>query len=196
MRPWKVLAAIAILVLPAGLGSLAPRAEARPGFMLRRFLLGRHDGYGGRFIATGGRGATGAYRDNALLLVFTAPVDFDTVSARTVKIGIPTSPGLVLPAEGSFYRYAGRGFDPVSGSWVVSRVYRNRIVFDPRSPDGNMLCVNPEGFNAGSVYTVTVPGIDRGPIKTLETTDGRPNLVTFETTFATGETYMDPYSRD
>lgn len=181
----KVLAALAILAVGTTLGTGTPRLEARPGLVVSRFLLGKYAGAWGGFIPYAGRGSSGVYRDSSVLLVFTAPVDFDTLDARTVRIGMPTSGGLVLPAEGRFYRYAGR----------LGRVLRNRVVFDPTSPDDEMFCVTPEGLHANALYTVTIPGIDRGPAKTLETPDGRPNMVTFTTSFTTGEEYLDPFLR-
>jgi hypothetical protein len=191
----KVLAALAILVVGTNLGMGTPRLEARPNLVLSKFLLGKNYGAWG-FRPVAGRGATGVFRDSSILLVFTAPVDFDTVNSRTVRIGIPTTAGLVLPAEGSFYRVVGRRFDPVSNTFIDFKVFRNRILFDPTSPDDGMFCVTPEGLEENSLYTVTIPGIDRGPIKTLETPDGRPNMVTFTTSFTTGEEYMDPNLQD
>ncbi len=197
MRLHRMTAAAGVLTVAAAFcGAMTP-AEAGNGLQLKRFVVGSMDYWGGRFHPVGGLGATGVYRDSVILLVFTAPVDFSTVNSRTVKIGIPTSPGLMLPAEGEFCRFAAYGFDPISGSFVQRRVYRNRFLFDPTSPDerAQMACVTPEGLRADTLYSVTVPGVDTGGMKVLETPSGHPNLATFTTTFQTSDRYMRDLGR-
>jgi len=90
----RTVAAVGVLAVAAVLGVGAPRAEARAPLLVKRFLLGQLEPYTYRFVATGARGTQNAYRDNLVLLVFSRPVDLDSVDDRTVRIGIPSGNGL------------------------------------------------------------------------------------------------------
>ena len=196
MRSSMASAAAALAILAAVLGFGAAGAGARQTLQVKRFLLGRLEPNTGKFLATGGRGETRAFRDSAILLVFSAPVDFESLGSRTVKIGIPTASGLAAPAEGGFFRlYDLKKFDPVSGTYRVQRVYRNRVLFDPTNEQACPM--NPghgfepfEGFEADTTYSVTVPGTDSGALKTLRAGDGSPLATTFQTTFRTSAEFQ------
>jgi hypothetical protein len=189
MRSCRTAVVAAVLGGLAVLGPGAPRAEARGTFVVRKFLLGHLDGNTDRFKATGARGTTNAFRDNVVMLVFSAPVDFDSLTDRTVQIGVPSDPGLRVPAEGSFYRYVVKEFDPVSGTYLPKRTYRNRVVFDPTSwqePWGG----NPDGFRADTSYTVAIPGVDAGVFRTVRSREGASLQSTFTTTFRTTDRFL------
>jgi len=201
MRLWKMAAAAAVLAGSAALG--APGAEAKGDLVVKRFLLGRLEANTDKFIATGGRGTTNAFRDNVIMFVFTAPVvpasgliDPQNVSSRTIRIGIPSGPGLFIDADGEFYGYAVKEFDNVSASYVVRRTYRNRVIFDPtaRMAD-DPTDKNPYGLLDNSLYSVTVPGVNTGETKIIKSVDGRPNKVTFTTTFKTTASYLQDYKQ-
>src|SRR5690349_2564653 len=102
MRSWKMVAASAVLAGTAALGAGASSADAKGNLIVKRFLLGRLEANTNTFIATGGRGTTNAFRDNVIQFVFTAPVDFNTLNPRTVKIGVPSGPVLFIDAQGTF----------------------------------------------------------------------------------------------
>ncbi len=195
MRLWKMAAAAAVLAGTAALGAGAPSADAKGNLIVKRFLLGRLEPNTDQFIATGGRGTTNAFRDNVIQFVFTAPVDFSTLNERTIRIGVPSGPVLFIDAEGSYYRYVVKEFDPVSGTFVPKRTYKNRVIFDPTSRQEPTIKQNPYGFLENSVYSVTVNGIDNGETKVVKSEDGRPNLQTFTTTFRTTFTYLQDYKQ-
>jgi hypothetical protein len=189
MRSWRKATTAVVLGLTAALGAGAPRAEARGTLVLKRFLVGHLEANTHNFFATGGRGTTEAFRDNVLMFVFTAPLDLDTLDDRTVQIGIPTGPGLRIRAEGTFYGYSVNEFDPISGAYVTKRTYRNRVLFDPTSRYEADIFRNPAGFRADSTYTVAIPGVDKGALKTVKSADGTPLRATFTTTFATTDKF-------
>jgi hypothetical protein len=194
MRFWKMAAAAAVLAGTAALGTGSPSAEAQGNLVVKRFLLGRLEANTDKFIATGGRGTANVFRDNVIQFVFTAPVDFQTLNQRTIRIGVPSGPTLFIDAEGSYYRYILKAFDPVSGTFVPKRTYRNRVIFDPTSrQEQDITKQNPYGFLENSLYSVTVPGIDSGETKVVKSEDGRPNLQTFTTTFRTTASYLQDY---
>lgn len=193
MRAWKMAVAAAVVAGSAALGAGTPSADAQGNLIVKRFLLGKLEANTEAFVATGGRGSTNVFRDNVIQFVFTAPVDFNTLNQRTIKIGIPSGPTLFIDAEGSYYRYVVKAFDPVSATFVPKRTYRNRVIFDPTSRQEAVINQNPYGFIENSVYSVTVPGIDSGDTKVVKSEDGRPNLTTFTTTFRTGSIYLQDY---
>lgn len=171
----------------------SPPAEAGADLVVKRFLLGRIEPGTGKFVATGARGTTNAFRDNVILLVFSTAVDLETVTGRTVEIGIPTAAGNIIEAEGAFRAYTVNRFNPVSGTYDPKRTYRNRVIFDPRAED-EALCPMPgleAGFEADTLYGVNVPGVDLGYTKTLRGTRGQPNLVTFTTYFRTTASFLN-----
>ena len=193
MRALKMAMAAAIVAGGAALGSGAPPAEAAGNLIVKRFLLGRLETNTDEFVATGGRGSANVFRDNVIQFVFTAPVDFNTLNQRTIKIGIPSGPTLFIDADGSYYRYVVKAFDPVQGQFVEKRTYRNRVIFDPTSRQAPTISQNPYGFIDNSTYSVTVPGLDSGETKVVKSEDGRPNLQTFTTSFRTGAKYLQDY---
>lgn len=194
LRSWKTVALAATLGTLASFAG-APDADAGRGLVVKRFLLGRLEANTDRFIATGARGTTNAYRDNVVMIVFSAPVNFNSLDNRTVKMGIPAGGNLFLDAEGAFYRYSVKKFDPVSSTFVVKRTYRNRVIFDPTKRQEPLLKQNPYGFEQDSTYTVSVPGIDSGTTKVVRSVDGGMNQRTFTTTFRTTDRYLQDYQQ-
>lgn len=185
---WKTALGTLALGALIALGTSAP-AEAKGNLIVKRFLTGRLDrGQSERFTATGSRGTDNAFRDNVIMLVFTAPVSFESVNNRTVKIGIPAGGNLFIDAEGRFLRYTIKQYNNTSGSWEIKRAYKNRILFDPT--DGN-----PFGFEANSKYTVTVPGLDEGSTKVVRSTKGNYCERTFTTSFTTTSDYLQDYKQ-
>ena len=188
MRPWKAFAAVSVLAAVALLGIGAPGADAGDTLVVKRFLLGHLDPNTGAFIALGGRGAEEVRRDSVILLVFTAPVDPESVGARTIRIGVPSTPGLIVPAKGSFHMQTVSAFDPVSSTFLQKRAYRNRVLFDPLARwDGFLSLQDRQPFDGDTTYSVTVPGVDQGALKTLKSTKGTPVARTFTTTFRTSD---------
>jgi hypothetical protein len=197
LRFWKVVATAAVL---AGMMTLAdvPTAEAGGRLVVKRFLLGRLEPNTNKFVATGARGTTNAYRDNVVMFVFSQPVNFDSVDNRTIKIGIPSGQAgeLFIDADGEFYRYVLKKFDNVSQTFIQQREYRNRVIFDPTSRQAaNPTDVNPFGFSENTTYRVTVPGLDAGTTKVVKSRKGEFNEETFETTFRTTSSYLQDYSQ-
>ena len=190
MRFWKTAAAAAILSVAGPLVAPAPPAEAGQALSLQRFLVGNLEPDTGRFLAQGGRGAQNVFRDSVLLLVFSGPVDLDSLNERTVKIGIPTGSGRYIPAEGDLYRYSIRKFDGVSGSFVHRRTWRNRVLFDPLRRQASMLEQNPLGLQPETNYEFTIPGVVDGALKTVRSSRGRPMGWTFRTTFRTTDDFF------
>ncbi len=183
---WKTALGTLALGGLIALGTSAP-AEAGGTLIVKRFLTGRLDrGQSEVFTATGSRGTDNAFRDNVIMLVFTAPVNFESVSNRTVKIGIPAGGGLFIDAEGKFYRYSVKQFNNTSGSWEVKREYKNRVLFDPTYN-------NPFGFEASTLYSVTVPGLDSGTTKVVRTPNGGYCERTFSTSFRTTTSYLQDF---
>ncbi|MHC4822117.1 MAG: hypothetical protein ACYTDX_10410, partial [Planctomycetota bacterium] len=197
LRFWKVAATAAVLM---GMVSLAdaPVAEAGKRLVVKRFLLGRLEPNTDKFVATGSRGTTNAYRDNVLMFVFSRPVNFNSIDDRTIKIGIPAGQAgeLFIGADGEFYRYVVKKFDNVSQTFVPKRTYRNRVIFDPTSRQAsNIQDQNPFGFEADSTYTVTVNGLDSGTTKVVRGRKGELNERTFSTSFRTTAGYLQDYSQ-
>jgi len=196
MRLGTRAAAFGILAATAGFALDAPTAEARPPLVVKKFLLGWLEGGTYNFVATGARGTTNAFRDNIIMIVFSNPVDFDSLSDRTVQIGIPQGGGFSIPAEGSFYRYVVYERDdsaPSGDVYIPKRHYRNRFVFDPMGGYAHWSQPYPthyDGFLANTTYTVAVPGIDGGAPRTVEDAAGRPLEATFTTTFTTTDDYL------
>ena len=195
MRIGKIAATVAVLTLATVLGAGARQADARDPFVVKRFLLGRLEPTTHRFVATGARGTTNAYRDNVIMLVFSAPLEFGTLDGKTVGIGIPTSGGLMRPAEGTlipYATYARDESDPSGGAYRRRRTYRNRVLFDPTMELG---CpANPNhGFDSDTTYSVTIAGTDRGATRTVRSTAGTPLEASFATTFATTDEYIYDY---
>lgn len=197
MRPgsWKTAVPVAAILASAALVIGAPVADAKDDVVVKRFLLGRLEPNTNKFVATGGRGTQNAFRDNVLMFVFSAPVDFKTLDPRTVRIGIPASANLFIDAEGTYYRYRVNQFDPVSGTFVEKRTYMNRILFDPTSRNEEAIYQNPYGFEETSLYSVTVPGTDQGHTKVVKGTAGQMNLRTFTTTFRTTDRFLQDYNQ-
>jgi hypothetical protein len=167
--------------------------------VVKRFLTGRFEHGTGKFIATGARGTQNVYRDNVVMFVFSAPVNFNTVDTRTIKVGIPSVNGTVIQAEGTFYQYKTYEEDLFSDEsvWPVKKVYRNRIVFDPTGRDSSkdISPENPYGFEVDSPYEVTVPGLDSGTDKVVYAARGSGCLRTFRTTFRTTDEFLQDYSQ-
>jgi hypothetical protein len=203
----------AILTIAAAVVLGSPPAEAGSDLVVKRFLVGRLEPGTNRFIATGGRGTNNTPRDSVLMIVFSAPLDMSKVNPadpfspfvhlndRTIRIEIPTAGGLAREVEGTFQTYTVRRFNPSTGSFETRRTYRNRVIFEPKGviverevgcPGmAPMVMRLNTGLEADVLHTVTVPGVDRGYTKTVEGRDGRPNLVTFTTTFSSGTGYLN-----
>jgi hypothetical protein len=192
LRQWKSAAVLAGIAAVAALG--AEPAEAGRDLVVKKFLLGRLEDNTNRFIATGARGTTNAFRDNVIMLVFSGPVDFDSLSDRTVQIGIPSTGGLFIKADGDFYRYTVSQLDVVQGTYVPKRTYKNRVIFDPTKRQ-NPTDKNPYGFAENSTFSVTVPGLDSGTNKTVRGVGEEYVSRTFVTTFRTTANYLQDYSQ-
>ena len=81
-------------------------------------------------------------------------------------------------------------FDPVSGTYVEKRTWRNRVLFDPMARREIPFLANPEGFRPRTTYAVTLPGIDAGALKAVESASGTLLETTFATTFATTDEFL------
>ncbi len=192
LRHWKTAALVVGLATLASAG--ASPAEAGKDLAVKRFLLGRLEPLTDRFIATGARGTTNAFRDNVLMFVFSGPVDFDSLNDRTVKIGIPSTGGLFIAAEGEFYRYSVKQFNAVTGEYEVKRTYKNRYLFDPTKRQ-NATKKNPYGFAENSTFSVTLEGLDAGTNKTVRGAGGEYLTRTFVTSFRTTAKYLQDYTQ-
>jgi hypothetical protein len=182
----RTAVALALLLSGAGLAAAPPPAEARTTFLVKRFLLGRLEPGTQRFVAHGGPGTTNVPRDSVILFVFSKPLDLESLDLRTVRIGIPSKPGLQFPAEGDFYPYRERRLDEVSGEFVESRRrFRNRVLFDPVKSQSPAQQQNRLGFEADATYSVRLEGVDRGSLRTVMSRGGIALEVSFETTFRT-----------
>ena len=178
--------AAAVLVLAAAVaGWDASPAEARAPLAVKRFLIGHLEANTDRFVATGARGTDNVHRTDVILLVFNQPVNFSSLDLQTVAIGTPGAGGLLLRAEGAFYRSVLREYDEVSGQYVVKKTYRNRVIFDPTRRNDPAYLQNPAGFAASSNFTVTLPGLDQGIGRTVKSARGDFLQRTFRTTFRT-----------
>ena len=189
MAAARVVAAVLALSALLAAGLPADAGGGKPLFV-KKFLLGYRDPDTRRFTATGGRGIDNAYRDNVILLHFSAAVELDTVSSRTVEIGIPGSGGRLIEAEGTLRYHEIRRFNPITGTYELKRIFRNRVIFDPLKSDMPAFLQNPEGFKADTLYTVKVPGVDGGATNTVESRSGHPQALTFATTFRTTTEYL------
>jgi hypothetical protein len=198
MRPWKSIAAISVLAATGVFGFGVPDGGAGTPLVVKRFLVGHLEPGTGRFIALGGRGAEGVARDSVILIVLSAPLDSKkdgcggatfpgSLNPRTVRIGIPTDPDHIVPAKGSFYVHTERAYDSGSGMYLPKRVYRNRILFDPLRRWDLGMRDDIELFRPDTTYSVTLPGVDKGALKTLVSSKGAPLALTFTTTFRTSD---------
>jgi hypothetical protein len=199
MHPRTICLSAVVLAALAGAAPGSTLLERMAGgrienLVVRKFLVGTLEANTDRFVARSGRDEQAVLRDEVLLIEFSSPVDMATVDLRTVRIGIPTTPGLMIQARGAIYPCIEKKFDPVSGGFVFSRRRRNRILFDPtarQEPEESRK--NPCGWEANSPYTVTVHGTDSGSLNTVATPDGSPLIRTFRTTFRTTDAYGDRY---
>jgi hypothetical protein len=117
---------------------------------------------------TGAQDSTNAYRNNRLIFTFSEKVDPTTVDDRTIQIGIPSGTNLFLTAQGRF---------TTDG---------NQVLFDPTVTNTN--APNPFGFEANSVYSVTVKGLPEA--KTIQSVRGKPVLSPYTTNFTTTDLYL------
>jgi len=192
--------------MAALLGGAQP-AQAGGNFILKRFLLGRLEPVTNRFIATGARGTSNAFRDNVIMLVFSEPIQFTPpvlpefpeglpkVDRRTAQIGIPSTGGLIVDAPGDFYPYSVQELDPISGSPVIKRTYLSRAIFDPTRRRAIPALRSPYGLDANSLYSVVVPGLDSGTTNTVRSASGKYITQTFVTTFRTTAKYLQDYTQ-
>jgi hypothetical protein len=167
-------------------------ADAGETLVVKRFLLGRLESGTNKFVATGGPGTTNAFRNNVIMLVFSGAVDYESLDNRTVKIGIPKG-SLFVGADGDFYQYAISALDEVSGQFVEKRKYKNRIIFDPTKIQSPAQQQNPYGFEAGSTYSVIIPGLDSGTSKTVRGRKGAYLGRTFTTSFNTTDKFLQDF---
>jgi Bacterial Ig-like domain len=122
---------------------------------------------------TGASGTTNAYRNNRLRFTFSEEVDASSVSDRTIQIGIPSGTSLFLTAKGRF------------------ETDGNVVTFDP----GVTVIGEPHpfGFEADSVYSVTVKGLPE--TKTIESPAGDQVVSTFTTSFTTTDLYLPDHDQ-
>jgi Big-like domain-containing protein len=122
---------------------------------------------------TGASGTTNAYRNNRLRFTFSEEVDASSVSDRTIQIGIPSGTSLFLTAKGRF------------------ETDGNVVIFDPRvTVIGEP---HPFGFEADSVYSVTVKGLPE--TKTIQSPGGDQVMSTFTTSFTTTDLYLPDHDQ-
>ena len=117
---------------------------------------------------TGATGTTNVYRNNRIQLTYSAYIDPDSVSDRTIQIGIPSAGNLFLQAVG---RYTTDG---------------NRVTFDPTVTSTGS--PHPFGFEADSTYSLLVKGHPNP--KTVVSLEGRAVVADFTTTFMTTDLYL------
>jgi hypothetical protein len=206
LRSWKTALAVSALAA-AAVGGAAADAEAGKDLTVKRFLVGRLEDGTNKFVALGGRGTQNVYRDSVIMIVFSTQVDmskltpsdpyspFNHLNDRTIKIGIPAGPGLIVQAEGKYDQYVLRQFNPSSGLFEPKKIYKNRVLFDPTKRFGDPATQNPYGFEANSLYSVIVPGLDGGDTKTVRTPEGEFLTTGFTTTFRTTAKYLQDYKQ-
>ena len=155
-----------------GGGGGAAEDDAKDLFLVKFLLVDEN----GRNL--GGSGTTNAYRDTRLLFEFNEAVSFDSVSARTIQIGIPTGTDLLLEAVGRFEQ----GDSP------------NQVIFNPTFTKNNVGTVpdNPLGLNPNAVYSVEVPDVLSTP-KTVQNKDGDGIVHSFSAAFETSSDYIQNY---
>ena len=213
--------AVGLLALFAALGSFAPAANGdetlleralfriRTRLQVTAFLLGRLEPNTDRFIAYGGRDTDNNRRDSVLMIEFSEPVSLaheirgnwnsplTHIHQGTIRIGTAAAPDLFVPASGAFYAYVEKEFDPQQG-FVPKRIHRHRVLFDPmrRFDDPWFRDYDDyDGFDANTLYSVTVLGADIGVRRTVRTPDGARVGRTFSTTFRTGDEYFEDYTQ-
>lgn len=199
MGPRKMVLATAALAALVGVASggsfLDQFTDGRlDNLHVRKFLVGHLEVNTNRFIARSGRNEQAVLRDEILYFEFSGPIDLDSLSPDTVRIGTPTSTGDLLPTKGSYYRYVVNYFDPVSSTFQPKRSYRNRFLYDPTNrQETSPYLQNPDGFDADTPFVVILPGADRGAVKTVKMPSGSPLWRTFRTTDGHVVDYGQPF---
>ncbi|MAB79299.1 MAG: hypothetical protein CMJ89_08090 [Planctomycetes bacterium] len=141
-------------------------------------------GTGGEFSVNGSDVTTPWKLNQPILFRFTRPVDFATVSRRSIRI--ETSLG--VSAEGS---YAFLSADDDGDG--IPEIDPTQIVFQPRCPlqgDGS-----DSGLEKGATYLITIATAADSVFETLRSAGGRPLTQTFVRTFGVvaGDSPADLY---
>jgi hypothetical protein len=163
-----VICAIALAACGGAGGGGGSSGESQNDLVVARLEL--VDGAGS---PTGGPGDTNAFRNNRLRIVFTRNVDADSVNDRTILIGVPSSGGLFLAAEGRF------------------EVDGNEVLFDPTVTATG--APHPLGFDAGLEYSVTVRGVPDA--KAVRSDIGKPVLTEYVAKFTTSDSYLPDFDQ-
>lgn len=176
---WLAVAGTVALVLPAcggGGGGGSAGSDDNKDLYLQSFLI--VDQFGNQL---GGQQSTNVYRNARLLFTFNVPIDFSTVTDRTVRVGIP-----VTLQDGSQLLQEALGrYETVPGN-------PNQIIFNPTSTTAQDVEDNPFGFDANGFYSVLIPSVlDQNLAVT--NADGKGVVQTFTTTFTTGVEYVQDY---
>ena len=157
------LAICALLLTACGGGGGSDAKDDSNDLIVVQFALVDQHG-----MPTGATDTSNAYRNNRLRFTFSEKVDPDTVSDRTIAIGIPSGTNLFLTALGRFLPDG------------------NEAVFDPTvTVTGTP---NPFGFEPDSTYSVLVKGVP--DTKTIKTLSGDPVREEFTTSFRTTDLYL------
>jgi hypothetical protein len=133
----------------------------------------------------GGVGTLNAFRDSKILFIFNTAVKFNSVSNRTLRVGIPVSGGLLVEAPGRFEPVAKRS------NWIVFNP-TFRTAYDPSDPDRSP--DNPFGLDGDAVYEIDVPAFgDRD--KVVQNKEGDAIVKGFNGTFRTSNDYIQTFTQ-
>ena len=161
---------LAGLALTACGGGGSSGSSADKDLVLMRFLLVDEN-----LNNLGGTGTLDAFRDVRILLVFNTDVDIDSVTTRTIRVGIPVPGGLWLEAPGRFETVPGK---------------KDQIVFNPTVSKNSV--PNPFGLEANSLYEVFIPSV--GDQETwLTNLVGHPIAESYLASFTTGSSYQQNF---
>jgi len=135
----------------------------------------------GTYVQIGGPESTDVLRDSRLLFTFNTMVDLDSVTDRTLRVGIPTGGGLVEKAQGIYYHPV----DPSNGSKI-----HNQIIFNPTYTTEGPTADNPEGFDRMAVYQVHIPSVLNSSVY-MQNLMGDGIVSEYDASFETGANYVD-----
>lgn len=176
LRGFALTAAIAAAFFGAACGGGG--AAGSDDLVLEQFQLVDHE-----LRNIGGSGATNAYRDTRILLIFNEPVDPDSVSDRTIKIGIPVA----QPGGNDLLNEAIGRFSVVPG-------HPNWVLFDPTITANNQTSVhdNPFGLLGNAQYDVQIPSV-LNSAKYLMSDAGKPLVQSYTFNFSTSDDYLQNF---
>ena len=168
MRASRVVLGVAAVLVFAAAGR---SSEAAPGPTQRPLVL----------ISFVQDGRTDVLRNEVLEFRFSARLRRGSVNERTLQVGRLTASGFVPDA----------GARVVMGNVVLFDTRRTQANYDAlRKPNAWFVEADrPDGLAAGGTYAVRIPTWPETPV--LKSCDGRPIVLPFAGTFATGHVCID-----